>query len=184
MVVSELSYTSTVPQQYTYDATNTPQVTSITPNVLSVLGKILLNFFFLIRFTNWDNCVWRRRNYNSCWNKFANKFTKRQLWHSTSYGCVLDKHSIGPQIARYGTRSVQLQFDWRLGKCKVSLQKRIAFNLLNFKYIFDLKSFWKYRIQTLHFFVLAECWIHFGRHQSHHSWRWLQQVNKLQVDYL
>ncbi len=42
VIVSELSYTSKVPQQYVYDATSTPQVTSISPSILTVFGGELI----------------------------------------------------------------------------------------------------------------------------------------------
>lgn len=47
VVETDTGENSTLTQQLTYDFTNTPTVTSVTPNVLSVLGKKLV-FFLLI----------------------------------------------------------------------------------------------------------------------------------------
>ena len=40
VVVTEGSFSSTLTQKLTYDYSNTPVVTSVTPNVLSVLGIV------------------------------------------------------------------------------------------------------------------------------------------------
>jgi hypothetical protein len=40
VVETDTGLNVTLSQQLTYDFTNTPTVTSVTPNVLSVLGKI------------------------------------------------------------------------------------------------------------------------------------------------
>lgn len=50
VVETDTGVNSTLTQKLTYDFTNTPTVTSVTPNILSVLGKKLINGSKLIFF--------------------------------------------------------------------------------------------------------------------------------------
>ena len=49
VVETDTGENSTLTQQLTYDFTNTPTVASVSPNVLSVLGKKLVFFYLLIK---------------------------------------------------------------------------------------------------------------------------------------
>lgn len=48
IIVRQNSATSSITQQFQYDAVNTPIITSITPNTLSVLGNISCFIFILV----------------------------------------------------------------------------------------------------------------------------------------
>jgi len=78
VIVKQGSSNSTSPQQFTYDFTNTIVISSISPSVLSVLGKYRENFKKFQPNSNKKYYNQRRSKYNNNRTKLTAQSSKRK----------------------------------------------------------------------------------------------------------